>query len=56
MLGKGIRKDLDGHWAPKVGIERAIDFAHAARADLGRDFVRAEACAGTQSHAIRLEL
>ena len=31
-------------------VAGAIDLTHAARADLGGDFVRAEACAGLDGH------
>jgi hypothetical protein len=37
------RKDLDRHGASEPRVARAIDFAHPALADLGGDFVGAEA-------------
>ena len=36
-----------------VRVARAIDLAHAAGADVRRDFVRAETSAGSQGHEVR---
>ena len=52
----GVRQNLDGDLAPKVGIERAIDFTHPARADLGSDLVWAKPSARDDSHGKRLQL
>jgi hypothetical protein len=54
--GNILGQDLDGDGAVKPCISRLVDLSHAARADLGVDLVRTEACAGSQSHAIRPEL
>ena len=40
----------------KVGISRAIHLTHAADADLGGDFIRAEAGASSESHGKWLRL
>ena len=45
-----LRGDFDRHIAPQPRIVRAIHFAHSARADGGKDFVRAEFCAGRERH------
>ena len=50
--GERIGKDLDRDVTIQLRIARAIHLPHSAYADLGRDFVRAEACAGSQGHAI----
>jgi hypothetical protein len=44
------RQDFDSDIAPKAGIARAIDLAHAAFANLGRDLIRAEARASSKGH------
>ena len=41
---------LDRHVAIQLGIARAVDLAHTARADRGKNFVRADASAGRQIH------
>jgi hypothetical protein len=41
-MGKGVRQNLDGYLASKIGIERAIDFPGSALTDLGGDLVRTE--------------
>ena len=46
-----IWQDLERHVAIELCIARAIDLAHAARAQSGDDFVRAEARASGQGHA-----
>jgi hypothetical protein len=53
---EGVRQYLNCDSPFQVGVGRAIYLAHATNADLGGDFVRAESGAGSQSHAIRLEL
>src|SRR5215472_4729583 len=40
-----VRQNLESNLAIQLGITGAIDLAHAARADLGDDFVGAETCA-----------
>jgi hypothetical protein len=40
IAGKMRGKDLDGDAAVEAGIAGAIDFAHAAGAKWGHDFVR----------------
>ena len=58
-LGVGsnrVGQNLDGDLPLQVGVGRAIHLAHPAHADLGGDFVRAEAGARSQSHKVRLEL
>ena len=45
--GKGMRAEhLDRHCAVQARITRAVDVSHAARTDLGHDFIRAEAHPG----------
>jgi hypothetical protein len=44
--GKTDGQNLDGDVASEPRIARAIDFAHAARSDGGKDLVRSEAGAG----------
>jgi hypothetical protein len=48
---EGVRQNLDGNLAPKVGVERAVDLAHSALAEFGGDFVRADmtACGERQA-------
>ena len=41
----GLGQHLDGDLPRQVGVRRPIHLAHAAHANLGGDFVRAEACA-----------
>jgi hypothetical protein len=43
-------KNLDGDVASEPRIARAIDLAHAARADERDDFIRTEASAGREGH------
>ena len=50
ISGEPFRKDLDRHVAPEAGVARAIDLAHAARAERGEDLVRTEAFAGSERH------
>ena len=47
---EGIRQDLDRDVAIELRVARAIDLAHAARADRRDDFVRAETSAGNKGH------
>jgi len=44
-------QDLDGDCSIKTDIARAIDLAHAARAERREDLVRAELCSGCQRHS-----
>jgi hypothetical protein len=55
-MGKGVGQNLDGYLAPKMGIERAIDFPHPALTDLGGDLVRTEPTAKRQGHGKWLQL
>src|SRR5204863_7742647 len=48
--GDGIGQDLDRHVAIELRVARAIDLAHAAGAEWGDDFVRADARAGSEGH------
>ena len=43
VSGKRFRQKLERDVAVKLRIARAIDLAHPTLADLGEDFVRAEA-------------
>jgi hypothetical protein len=46
VLREGLRQDLNGDLTPQVGVGGAIYLTLAAHADLGGDFIRAEARAG----------
>jgi hypothetical protein len=48
IIGERIRQNLDCHIAFQLSVPRTPHFAHAAHADLGGDFVRAEARTGSQ--------
>ncbi len=50
ILGQQRWKNLDGDDPIEPRIPRAIDLSHATGADLGDDFVRAEALTGAESH------
>ena len=41
-VGQVVREKLDGDGAVELGVERAVDHAHAALADQLEDFIRAE--------------
>ena len=43
--GERLRQDFDRDWAVQVRVGGLIDLTHPAHADLGADFVRAEASA-----------
>ena len=45
-LGELLGRNLDGDVAAQARVVRAVHLAHAARADLGQDLVRAEALTG----------
>jgi len=47
---EGFGQDFQRHVALQLGIARAIDFAHAARAEGREDFVGAEFVAGSERH------
>ena len=49
-----VGQDLDRDLALQLRVVRAVDLAHAAGADLGGDFVRAEAGAGSQGQTWRI--
>ena len=44
------RQDLDRHVTTQPRIARAVDVAHAARANERDDFIGAEPCAGGKTH------
>jgi hypothetical protein len=48
----GFGEHLDGDRPFQVGVRRAIHLPHAAFADLGRDFIRAEASAGSEGQTV----
>ena len=56
VLCERLREYLDGDWPTELRICRPVDLAHPAHADLGDDFIRADASPRSQSHEIRLEL
>ena len=56
IVRKGVGEDFDRDLATKVSVGGALDLAHAAHSDLGGDFIRAEAGAGSQSHGKWLRL
>ena len=45
VAGERLRQDLDRHRASEPRIRRAIDLAHAARAEGARDLVLPDSCA-----------
>ena len=53
ILRKMRRKNLDGDGAVEASVERAIDLAHAARAQRRLNFVRTEFRARGQGHVAR---
>ena len=53
IAGHRRRQHLDGDAALQIGVGRPIDLAHAARADLGGDFIRTEAGADCEGHVGR---
>jgi hypothetical protein len=52
VLREGVWQDLDRHLAAEARVRRAIHRAHAAFADLGRDFVDAETGAGCEGQTV----
>jgi len=52
VLRESSGQDLDRDIAPELGVLRAIDLAHATRADGGGDLEGAKADAGRQSHGV----
>src|SRR4030095_11789245 len=54
IRGDGRRENLDGHLTTEPGVTRAVDLAHAARAQWGENLVRAEVGAGRDGHDDRL--
>jgi hypothetical protein len=50
ILGERLRQDLDRHVAIEARVLRAIDFAHAARADGGGDLIGTKTLARAQEH------
>jgi hypothetical protein len=53
IVGEGIRQNLDRHVAIEFRISGLVDFAHAAGAEGGEDFVRTEASAGSERQGVR---
>ena len=52
-IGRGIRgKHLDRDVAPESRVATAIDLAHSARAEQGKDFVGTEMDTGCQRHDV----
>ena len=49
-LGDVVGEDFDGDGAVEAGVFGFVDFAYAAGADGGDDFVRAEFVAGAEGH------
>ena len=56
VLRKGVKKNFDGDLATKVQISGAPHITHAADADPGGDFVRAEPDTSSQGHGKWLRL
>ena len=52
----GLRQNLDRDLPLQVRIGGAIDLTHAAHADLGGDFIRAESSTRSESHGKWLRL
>ena len=50
VSGNSRRQNLDRDLALQVGVRRAIHLPHPAHANLGNDFIRAEAGAGAERH------
>jgi hypothetical protein len=50
IVHERFRQNFDGYFASELGVVRLIHSAHATRADLREDFVRAEFCAGSDYH------
>ena len=50
IMSECFGQNFDRHIAPELGVMRLIDFTHAARADLRKDFVGAETCASGERH------
>ena len=50
MVPSGTSVDLDRDRAIQGRVARTIHFTHAARAEGGEDFIRAEATAGADAH------
>ena len=53
IRGDRGRQHLDGDLALQVGVGRPIHLTHPADADLGGDFIGAEARAGSESQSLR---
>jgi hypothetical protein len=56
IMRKRLQQDLQRDVPLQLRVARAIDLAHAARAERGQDFVRAESRTRGQRHASRLIL
>ena len=55
IVRKYIRQDFDGNVTVELRIVRAIDLAHTALAEKGRDFERAKSCTYIYRHRMSLE-
>lgn len=53
ILGKMFRQDLDGDNAVEATVSSAVNFAHTAGAERGKNFVRTEFCAWSDRHTLR---
>ena len=48
--GESFRKDLESHVPIELGVAGPVNLTHAACADLGGDFVRADARTSAEGH------
>ncbi len=56
VVHEGVGQDLQGDIAVQLGVAGLIDFAHAAGANGGDDFIDAERGAGFERHVGNGEL
>ena len=45
-----LRQHFNGYIVVMAGVEGAINFTHAAGADGGEDFIRAQPCSSREGH------
>ena len=50
IVREGFRQDLDGDVTPELGVVRLINLSHTARANLCKQFVRAQTAASANRH------
>ena len=50
IIGEEVRQDFEGYIPAELRIPGSIHLPHAALADLGGDFIRAEASAWAEGH------